>query len=253
MRAILTYHSIDDSGSPISVSPRAFRRHVEFLASGRVRVVPLAEVHSSTGEHVVAITFDDGVANFATEAWPLLEAHGLPATMFVVTSRVGTDNSWGGYADPRVPTLKLLDWDRLGDMAAQGLELGAHSRTHPHLDRLSESALLDEVQGSAEDLERRGGVRPSSFCYPYGSLNHAAHEAVARGYRRACTTVLAALDGRESPHRLPRLDAFYLRGPGRLEAFGDLRFRAHLGVLKTARGLRAKLSHRFFPPAGPKA
>ena len=44
MRAILTYHSIDESGSPISVAPAAFRRHVEWLASGRVRVVSLEEI-----------------------------------------------------------------------------------------------------------------------------------------------------------------------------------------------------------------
>ena len=45
MRAILTYHSIDESGSPISVDPDAFRRHVRWLASGRVRVTtPDADV-----------------------------------------------------------------------------------------------------------------------------------------------------------------------------------------------------------------
>jgi hypothetical protein len=44
MRAILTYHSIDDSGSPISVDRAAFREHVTFLASGAVRVTDIAGV-----------------------------------------------------------------------------------------------------------------------------------------------------------------------------------------------------------------
>ncbi|TFG50637.1 MAG: polysaccharide deacetylase, partial [Gemmatimonadales bacterium] len=44
MRAILTYHSIDDSGSPISVAPEQFRAHVRWLQSGVIRVVPLAEL-----------------------------------------------------------------------------------------------------------------------------------------------------------------------------------------------------------------
>ncbi len=44
MRAILTYHSIDSSGSPISLSEESFRGHVRFLGSGRVSVVPLAEL-----------------------------------------------------------------------------------------------------------------------------------------------------------------------------------------------------------------
>ena len=40
MRAVLTYHSIDDSGSPISVRRDAFQRHVKWLASGQVAVAP---------------------------------------------------------------------------------------------------------------------------------------------------------------------------------------------------------------------
>ena len=65
MRAILTYHSIDPSGSPISVSPAAFRRHIEWLASGRVRVVRLEELmRLPAGEDAVALTFDDGFAKF---------------------------------------------------------------------------------------------------------------------------------------------------------------------------------------------
>ena len=96
MRAILTYHSIDDSGSPISVAPEEFRAHVRWLSSGLVRVVPLAElVTLPPEEEAVAITFDDAFQNFASVAAPLLYEHGLPATLFVVSGRVGRDNAWG--------------------------------------------------------------------------------------------------------------------------------------------------------------
>ena len=44
MKAILTYHSVDDSGSAVSVSPDAFRRHVRWLASERVRVVTVPQL-----------------------------------------------------------------------------------------------------------------------------------------------------------------------------------------------------------------
>lgn len=247
MRAILTYHSIDASGSPISIDSEAFERHVEFLASGKVKVVPLAEIIADTQEEAVALTFDDGLANFASEAWPRLEARGLPATLFVVTGQVGKDNAWQGRRDARVPHSKLLDWDQLGQLAARGLELGAHSRTHPHLDQVSEAGLIDEIEGSADDLRRFAGARPHSFCYPYGTLDERSVARVARIYRRACTTELAILDGRESAHRLPRLDAFYLRGAGRLEAWGELSFRVRIQVLRTARNLRARLKKRAFP------
>jgi len=44
MRAILTYHSVDETGSVISIEERTFRRHVAWLAKGNVRVVPLQEI-----------------------------------------------------------------------------------------------------------------------------------------------------------------------------------------------------------------
>jgi len=241
LRAILTYHSIDDSGSPISIDAAAFQRHVDFLASGKVRVVPLAEIQGDATDSAVAITFDDGLVNFASEAWPRLRDRGLPATLFVVTGQVGKHNDWQGQRDSRVPHVKLLAWDELGALAAEGLELGAHSRTHPHLEQISDQRLVDEIEGSAEDLQRRTGKRPHSFCYPYGTLDERSVARVAATYRRACTTELAILDGRDSAHRLPRLDAFYLRGAGRLEAWGELSFRVRIQVLRAARNLRARL------------
>jgi len=109
MRAILTYHSIDSSGSPISVSPSAFRAHVRWLASGAVRVLPLDElVSAGDDEDAVAITFDDGFENFATEAAALLAQHGLPSTVFVVPEHVDGTNAWGGSDAPGIPTLPLM-------------------------------------------------------------------------------------------------------------------------------------------------
>lgn len=111
MRAILTYHSIDESGSPISVSPSAFRAHVRWLASGAVRVLPLDElVKADDRMDAVAITFDDGFENFATECADLLVEHALPTTVFVVPEHVGRTNEWGGVASPGIPTLPLMSW-----------------------------------------------------------------------------------------------------------------------------------------------
>ena len=74
MRAVLTYHSLDDSGSVISISPAQFRRHLEWLARSRVRVCTLEQLvqesssstRSTSDGHAVALTFDDGFANFAS-------------------------------------------------------------------------------------------------------------------------------------------------------------------------------------------
>lgn len=242
MRAILTYHSIDPSGSPISVAPEDFRRQVRWLASGRVRVVPMAElVTLPTAAEAVALTFDDGFVNFGEIAAPLLEEHGLPATVFVVTGHVGGNNAWGGKADPRVPTLPLLDWPALNRLAEQGITLGGHTRTHPHLTALADAALEEELGGAAEVMRRETGRRPAEFAYPYGDLNPAVAVAVGRHFGLGVTTELRVLGDGEDPLQLPRLDMYYLRGPGALEGYGSARFMGTLWMRAQARRVRAAL------------
>jgi peptidoglycan/xylan/chitin deacetylase (PgdA/CDA1 family) len=243
MRAILTYHSIDPSGSPISVSPEEFRSHVLWLASGRVKVVPLADLLALPGEQdAVALTFDDAFENFGGIAAGLLRDHSLPATLFVVAGHVGGNNAWGGRSDGRVPTLPLLDWDRLGRLTEGGVTLGAHTRRHPHLTRLSAAERSDELLGAAAEIRERTGHAPEQFAYPYGDLNPEVVEAVRPVYRLAVTTELRMLRAAEDAVQLPRLDMFYLRAPGRLEAWGSARFSSTLWLRAQARRARSTLS-----------
>ncbi len=249
MRAILTYHSVDPSGSAISLDAGAFRRHVDWLAKGRVRVVPLAEIARDPrggeggggDDDAVALTFDDGFANFRDAAWPPLHEHGWAATLFVVSGHAGGTNAWGGRDAPGIPTLPLLDWDALGALAEQGVTLGAHSRTHPDLTALADGALAEQMTGSADDIAANTGRRPDAFAYPYGATDGRVEAAVAGAFRLAVTTELRALDGTERPHALPRLDTFYLREPGRLERWGSSGFRRWLAFRAGLRRLRAAL------------
>jgi len=240
MRAILTYHSIDDSGSPVSISPAAFRRHVEWLASGTVRVVSLeALLAAPDDQHRVAITFDDGFASVATEAAPLLAAHGFPATVFVVTDHVGATNDWGGQAWPGVPSLALLDWEGLGRLTTGGFTIGSHSRTHARLDAIGAPMLRDELDTSAERIERELGVRPEWFAYPYGALNGVVATAVAERYRGGLTTEYRLVQDRDDRARLPRLDAYYFRAGAGLAGWSKVGFRSRLWARRQARRVRA--------------
>lgn len=239
MKAILTYHSIDDSGSVISVDSTILRKHASWLASGRVRVVPLSALgRQPAGSDAVAITFDDGFQNFASTAWPILREHGLDATVFVVTGRVGSTNRWTDSTDPTVPDLPLMGWDTIGKLADEGVEIGSHGRTHRPLGGLPAEALASELEGSAAAIRERAGVDPTSLAYPYGAHDAAAELAARRYYERACTTRLAALEAEDDPHLLPRLDSYYYRAEGRLEAWGTSVFRTHLWLRGSARRVR---------------
>lgn len=244
MRAILTYHSIDESGSVISVTQEAFGRHVAVLRARGVRATTVDELLGlPDGMDAVALTFDDAFANFATGAWPALRDAGFPATLFVVTEHAGGWNDWSqhGLAVPRLP---LLDWDALAALAEAGVRIEAHSRTHPDLRGLAPAALAEEMEGAADRLAGTLGRRPEGFAYPYGVADGPAVAQARRSWRWACTTELAPLDGGEDAHRLPRVDAYYLRRPDALEAWGTPGFRRRLRLRALARRARAALRPR---------
>lgn len=240
MRAILTYHSVDGSASAISIDEASFRAHVQWLASGAVRVVSLAQLTGpGAPDDAVALTFDDAFQNFADVAWPLLRAHRLPVTLFVVSGAAGGTNAWGGRHAPGIPTLPLMGWDALGRVAGEGVTLGAHSRTHPDLRRLDDAALQDELAGSADAIAERTGGRPDSVAYPYGAVDDRVAGAAGKVFRLACTTVLRPLEAHDAPLHLPRLDTYYLREAARLARWGTPGFRRYLALRAGLRRVRA--------------
>jgi len=127
---VLLYHRVTP-GQPaeggMSVSPAAFDEHLSALRA-RFRPLHLAELVQALTDRVlprrsVVITFDDGYVDNLTEAKPLLERHGVPATVFVVSGYVGSgqrfwmDELWRiCLAPPRLP-------DRLE------LKVGGETRT----------------------------------------------------------------------------------------------------------------------------
>jgi peptidoglycan/xylan/chitin deacetylase (PgdA/CDA1 family) len=241
MRAILTYHSIDRSGSVISTDPRVFRRHAEWLAGSGVAVVGLADlVARPPAGPAVALTFDDAFANVATEAWPVLESLGLPATLFVPTAHVGGRNAW--EEGSRLPVLPLLDWDELGRLAERGMILGAHSHTHVDLRAASDADLVAELEQPAVRIRAETGCEATTFAYPFGGVDDRVAAATGGRYGLAVTTEFAAIGSRIEHTRLPRLDAWYFRDPARLERYGTRSFEMSVGVRRGLRRVRSLLT-----------
>jgi peptidoglycan/xylan/chitin deacetylase (PgdA/CDA1 family) len=243
MRAILTYHSVDTTGSPISVSPDEFQAHVRWLASDAVQVVPLGDL-AQTPEttDAVSLTFDDALMTAIKYAAPVLRENGLPATFFIPTAHVGKDNRWGGREDPGIPVLAIADWNTLGHLAEDGFELAAHTRTHPKLPMCDDAQLMDELEGADHEMADRLGCKPQSFAYPYGLSDHRVARAVAERYARGCTTDLRGLASTDPPERLPRIDAWYLRDARRLRGWGSSRLGLYLGIRRLARRVRRAVS-----------
>jgi peptidoglycan/xylan/chitin deacetylase (PgdA/CDA1 family) len=242
VRAILMYHSIDDSGSVLAVPPRAFRSQLDWIAGRGITVVPVEElIGLPAAADAVALTFDDGFDTFAAEAWPLLGARGLPVTLFVATDYVGGANAWerGGARAPRRP---LLGWDALRRLGAEGVRLGAHSASHPRLTRLQPARLAHELTAPVHRIREETGQTARVLAYPYGDYDGAVIAAARREFALACTTDFRPLDPADDPHALPRLDMWYFRTPGALDGWGSAAFHRQLRLRHGLRRARRMLT-----------
>lgn len=245
MRAILTYHSVDSSGSVISVDQTTFSEHLARLTSLGTQVESFHKVVGNPeAGNSLAITFDDGFVNFRDRAWPLLKDHGFSALLFVVADHVGKTNAWPGCNDPRIPIFPLLDWDSLGRLVEEGVEIGSHTSTHRNLTELSQNEIEDELAGAAERIRNELGVEASVLAYPFGLMGEMIVETARRYYSAACTTELRTLKFYEDPLRVPRLDAYYLRNPRWLDAWGKPIFKGYFGVRAFARRIRSRTLDR---------
>ena len=136
---------------------------------------------------VVAITFDDGYVDTLENALPILQKHNFSATCYVVSQRIGQFNDWDAAAvNVRKP---LMNDAQLRAWQAGGMEIGAHTQTHPHLPLCDDEQLANEITQCRVELSARIGQPVSQFCYPYGDYDARSVAAVATAGYDAATTV----------------------------------------------------------------
>ena len=137
---------------------------------------------------LIGLTFDDGYEDFLSTALPILNSLGFSATVFVVAGKLGGENDWEHQGASR-PKLKLLDTEGIREVVKQGMEIGSHTVSHPHLSGLKIETMDPEVGGSRETISDIIGSPVDGFCYPYGDLDSGAILAARRaGYLYACAT-----------------------------------------------------------------
>lgn len=206
--AIITYHSLDESGSAISNPPALFRAQLDALASSGATVVPLADVRDTPGS--VALTFDDGYQNFLETGLPLLHHHKMPATLFVVSGYCGGHNQWkSSHRD--LPSLRMLSWAEIREISRAGVVIGAHTVSHPDLTVMPPEQAARELRECRSSIEDRIGLPVDCLAYPYGATSAAVRALAKSEFRLACGTRPAFVAPRSDPLDLPRIDAGYLR------------------------------------------
>lgn len=190
---MLIYHRVG-GGTPDErdVQIEEFHRQVGLLRTARVLPVDTAldELAAGDDRPKVVLTFDDGFADMATEALPILTEHGLPFMLYLTTAYVGQTMHWdGSTATAGGPA---LTWDQVGALVDSGLcTLGNHTHTHAAPDRLT----TDELDRCTAEIRARVGVMPMHFAYTWGVAVPRMDPAVRERFRSAATGEL----GRNHP------------------------------------------------------
>ena len=211
---VLLYHSISHDPPawirPYSVTPETFARQLELIAESGATGLSVGRYASglSTGEplpeQAVVITFDDGLADFRNQALPALRRAGLPVTLFVTTGFL--DGQAGGEGGVARPPGIWLDLASVLDLHAEGVEIGAHSHSHPHLDTLSVEAARVEIARPKEMLEGLIESPVVSYAYPHGFHSPAVRRLVREcGYTSACAVTNALSSNRDDRFSIARL------------------------------------------------
>jgi len=164
---VLAYHQVGaPTAGSVNLTVEAFAEQMAMLAAGagRCTVVTLddglAALDRQHGDPMVAVTFDDGTADFADHAVPVLARHGIPATLYLATAFVEEGRSF--WDDGTV-----LSWRALRDACSTGLvSVGSHTHRHVLLDRASPAVVADELDRSRDLIEDRLGMDARHFAYP---------------------------------------------------------------------------------------
>jgi peptidoglycan/xylan/chitin deacetylase (PgdA/CDA1 family) len=128
------------------------------------------------------LSFDDGFRNIYTNAFPVVQRHGVPAIFFIPSALVEANPELVrsylescGYAG----AIELVRWDELRRMQEGGIEIGSHGRTHARFSAISSdpAGLREEIYGSKSELEEHLGRECRFISWPYG--NHGDADAIS--------------------------------------------------------------------------
>jgi peptidoglycan/xylan/chitin deacetylase (PgdA/CDA1 family) len=169
---ILTYHSVADIPYDFSVDCAVFEKHIAYIKKHFEPLSLATFARIVKGEYTpkkdaVLVTFDDGVEDNYTNAYPILKKYGVPAVIFFATDYAGKL-----HTGPQGFPFQFLTWEQAKKMTDEGLvRIESHTHTHPLLPRIPITDVPKEMEVSRTAILHALGYAPVSIAYPKGEYN----------------------------------------------------------------------------------
>jgi len=180
---VLMYHNVADSTSykTDTVSPRNLEWQIAFLKNKGYNIITLDELVDGIKQgkkfprNSVALTFDDGMRNNYTAAFPILRKYEIPAYFFISPGTVGREDS--------------MSWSDIVSMHNAGMKFGSHGMVQAYLPDVSQKEQLYEIQESKRILETKLNERTRFYAYPIGGFTDEIKTLLQQaGYEAGFTT-----------------------------------------------------------------
>lgn len=195
----------------MAVTPTRFLAHMHALKRRGYHAVSIDQFwrwytrQDSLPEKSFLLTFDDGYLDVYQNAAPVLKELDWPATVFLVSSRLGQQDDW--CADENATRYPLMNPTQVQELMRQGFTFHSHSRTHADLPQLDDTALRDQLAGAKQELENTLGNDVAFLAYPYGRHDErVVGAAKAAGYRGSFSVLSGFNRPEEDRFRIRRLD-----------------------------------------------
>ncbi|RYZ98360.1 MAG: polysaccharide deacetylase family protein, partial [Proteobacteria bacterium] len=212
---ILMYHKVVEpsysSPHKTYITEANFAKHLGVLSRLGFSSVTFADLEAAAlgtrplPAKPVMLTFDDGYRGTHRRALPLLKRYGQRAVFYLLGDRARAANDWDEGDDES----GLISDLEVRELSEAGMEIGAHSMSHRHMDRLSPEESLRETTEAKAVLEGLTGQRMVSYAYPYGNLSADAKRAVRlAGYPFGVATDTGGLSVAEDPFHVFRVNMF---------------------------------------------
>ncbi len=161
----------DNKHASTSITNKNLIRHFEYLKKHNYYVASMPEIIArlKNGEDIpndwVHFCIDDSYKSFYANGFPLFKKYGYPFTLYVYVE--ATERHFHDF----------MSWDQIKEVMPYG-EIGLHSWGHDHMTHLTDEQMREDTRKALDMIEKRLGVRPTTYAYPYGEYNEELQKIV---------------------------------------------------------------------------